>query len=280
LVGEVEGNPRGFEWGGPQGARDETGGDAGCTQRGGVGRPQGMDGHAGCGNASSLLGLAAGPLDTGAPHGGGRRRALVVIAPGGGQEPGLVTRGLPGGSQQSERLCGQGDVPVLGTLAAVDRDLEALALEVGDLQGEGFMEPEAQALDGGEGDLMVQGGGGLEEPPALLNPADGGETGGRLSAPEREGVPIAREDVLGEAAETAGAETHGSWGEAGDVCAVQEGVLQLLCGEQGGRCARELSPQAYFADRGLLRPFACATEVESRKHGLTQWGHERSPFMS
>jgi hypothetical protein len=51
-------------------------------------------------------------------------------------------------------------------------DLEALDIDVGDLRGEGFMEPEAQAIDGGEGDLVVQGGGGLEEPPDLLHTED------------------------------------------------------------------------------------------------------------
>jgi hypothetical protein len=37
----------------------------------------------------------------------------------------------------------QGDVPVFGALAAVDMDLEALAIDVGDLEGKGFMEPQS-----------------------------------------------------------------------------------------------------------------------------------------
>jgi hypothetical protein len=57
-------------------------------------------------------------------------------------------------------------------------DLETLAINVGDLQEESFMEPEAQALDRGEGDLVVQGCGGREEPLALLHTEDGGETVG------------------------------------------------------------------------------------------------------
>ena len=44
-----------------------------------------------------------------------------------------------------------------------------------DLQGEGFVEPESQAIDGGEVDLIVQGCGGLEETPDLLDTEDGGE---------------------------------------------------------------------------------------------------------
>jgi hypothetical protein len=37
----------------------------------------------------------------------------------------------------------------------MDMDLEALAVDVRDLEGEGFMEPEAQAIDRGEVDLVV-----------------------------------------------------------------------------------------------------------------------------
>jgi len=75
----------------------------------------------------------------------------------------------------------------------------------------------------------VQGGGRFEEPSARLKAEDGGETVCGLSPNESQRVPIALEDRLREAAETAVADAHGSRGEAVDVVAVQEGVLQLLC---------------------------------------------------
>jgi hypothetical protein len=50
------------------------------------------------------------------------------------------------------------------------------------LQVKGFMEPEAQAVDGGEVDLVVQGGGGGKEPPDLLHTEDGWKTVGGLRA--------------------------------------------------------------------------------------------------
>ena len=84
------------------------------------------------------------------------------------------------------------------------------------------MEPQSSAVDGGAGDLVVQGGGAREEPPDLLHTEDGGETVGGVRANEREGVPVALEDVLGEKAHATGAEAHGRGGEAVDVCAVQE----------------------------------------------------------
>jgi hypothetical protein len=90
--------------------------------------------------------------------------------------------GFPVGAEQRERIFRQGDVAVFGALAAVDMDLEALAIDVRDLQREGFMEPEAQAVDGGEVDLVVHGGSGRQEPPDLLHTEDGGKTVGSLRA--------------------------------------------------------------------------------------------------
>jgi hypothetical protein len=110
----------------------------------------------------------------------------------------------------------------------MDMDEEARAINVRDLEGEGFMEPEAQAVDGGEVDVVVQGGSGRKEPLDLLHTEDGGETVCSLRAQERQRVPVAFEDVLREEANTTVADAHGRWGEAVDIFAMQEIVLQLL----------------------------------------------------
>jgi hypothetical protein len=205
---------------------------------------------------------------------------LDVIAPGGGKEPGRVTMGFPEGAEESEGIDGQGDVPVFGTLATMDMALEALAIDVRDLEEEGFMEPEAQAIDGGEVDLVVQGGGRREEPPDLLHTEDGGEPVGGVRTEECEGVPVAFEDVLIEEADTTVTDAHRRWGEAVDIFPVQEVVLEFLFRDAVGGCVVELSQQTDFPDRGCLSPFALATELESRNHVLTQWGHEMSPSLS
>jgi len=184
FVGEVEVEHGGFELGMSQVALHEAGIHASFEQMGGIRMPQGMDGHAQFEDAGTLLGSTEGALHTGATHGRGGRRTLVVIAPGGGQEPGGVTMGFPVRAEQCEGILRQGDVPVFGTLAAVDMDLEAVAIDVGDLQEEGFMEPEAQAVDSGEVDLVVQGGGGCKKPPDLLHTEDGGEPVGSLRTQE------------------------------------------------------------------------------------------------
>ena len=176
FVGKVEVDHSGCELGVPQGALDETRVHAGFQQMGGVRMAEGMDGDTCFDDAGSLFGGPEGALDTGATHGGGRWRTVLVIPSGGGKEPRGVMRSFPGGAQQRERLGGQGDVAVFGALAAVDMDLEALAVNIGDLKVKGCMESESQARDGGEGDLVVQGCRGGAEPPDLLHAEDGGET--------------------------------------------------------------------------------------------------------
>jgi len=241
---------------------------------------EGMDGHAHVRDPGTVFGGAEGALDTGATHGGSRRRALFLIAPGGGKEPGLVPMGFPGGSEQSEGSFGQGDVAVFGAFTSVDMDLEALAVDIGDLQIEGFVEAESQARDGGEIDLIVQGSGRLEQTSDFLKAEDGGEPVCGLSANERQGVPVTFQDMLVEESDTTVADTHGSRGEAVDVFAVQEVVLKLLFGEQVGRFAIELSQQVYLTDVGLLSTLSFATELKRGNHLLAQWGHEISPFLS
>jgi hypothetical protein len=187
--------------------------------------------------------------------------------------------GLPGGAEQSEGSRGQGDVPVFGAFAAVDLDLEARAIDVGDLEKERFMKPEAQAVDGGAVDLVVQGGRGCQEALALLHTEDGGEPVGGLGTQEREGVPVALENVLREEANATGAEAHGRRSQAIDIVAVQEVTLQRRFRDAVGGCVVALGQEADFPDRRFLGPFALAAEVESRDHVLTQWGHEISPFV-
>jgi hypothetical protein len=188
--------------------------------------------------------------------------------------------GFPVDAQQRERICGQRDITVLGARAAMDMDLEALSVNSGDLKEEGVMEPKAQTIDRGAGDLMVEGGRRLEDTSDFCNTEDSGERVCGLRAQEREGVPIAFEDVLREEADTAVADAHGRWGEAIDIFPVQEVVLQFLFRDAVRGFMVELREQAYFPDIGCLRPFALATELKRCDHLLTQWSHELSPFVS
>ena len=279
LVSAMEGDHGGCKLGMAQGALDQAGMHPGCEEMRGVRRPEGVDGHAQCGHAGPMCGKTAGPLDATPMQRGTGGWTVLVIAPGSRKEPRGVPMGFPVRTEQRQGFGGQGDVPVFGALAAVDMDLKAVAVDVGDVQEEGVMEPEAHAVDGGEGDLVVQRGGGGQEARDLLHTEAGREPMGGVRTQEREGVPVALEDVLREEADATGAETHGRGGEAVDVFAMQEVTLQLRFCEAVGGLVGALSQEADFPERGCLSPFAFATAVKSCKHVLTQWGHEMSPFM-
>jgi hypothetical protein len=60
--------------------------------------PQGMDGHAEFGDSGPAFSCAEGALDAGPTHRLSGGRALLLISPGGGKEPGLVAMGPPVGS--------------------------------------------------------------------------------------------------------------------------------------------------------------------------------------
>src|SRR5262245_40065853 len=119
----------------------------------------------------------------------------------------------------------------------MDLDLEALAVNIGDLQGQGFMEPEAQAIDGSEVDLSMQGGSRLEDTSDFFNTEDGGETVGGLCAQERQRGPVACEDVLTEEADAAVADAQRGWCEAIGSLGGREGSRERLfrdgCGAIG-----------------------------------------------
>jgi hypothetical protein len=132
---------------------------------------------------------------------------------------------FPGGAEQCQRLGRQGNRAVFGALATVDMALEALAVHIRDLQAEGFVEPESQAIDRGEVDLVMPGGSRLQDTVDFLNTEDSGEVRGGLGTQERPRGPVAWEDVLIEETKTTGAEPHGRGGKAIDVFTVEEGAL-------------------------------------------------------
>src|SRR4029453_15445951 len=162
---------------------------------------------------------------------------------------------------------------------AVDMDLEALPVQGRALQDEGCMKPEAPAIDGREGDLVVPGGGGREEALDRLHTEDSGAPVGGLRTQERQRGPGTRQDVRREEADATGAEAHGRRGQALDVCAVEAVTLQCLCGDAVGGGVGELGKEGDFGDRGCVRRLAWAAEVGRRDHLLTQWAHVVSPFV-
>ena len=140
------------------------------------------------GNASTAFGCAEGPLDAIAAHRLSGGRTLFLIPPGGGKEPGGVLVGLPvNPSTESGCLQAKGRSGLWRPCLDGHEPVGAVTVDVGNLKVESFMESESQAIDGGEVDLVVHGGGCPEETPDFLDTQDGGKTVFALSANEATG---------------------------------------------------------------------------------------------
>jgi hypothetical protein len=154
FLGQVEIEHSGFETGVAEVALDDAQIDAGFKERGGVGMAQGVDGHALFEHAGATLGLAKSVLDAAFGHGlGGLLGLGWLMAASGKDKPGVFVS-TPVAAQQNEGGLRQRDVAVLGTLAAVDMDHHAPAVDVGDFEVARFVKAQAAGVDGGEKNVV------------------------------------------------------------------------------------------------------------------------------
>jgi len=89
-----------------------------------------------------------------------------------------------------------------------------------------------------------------------------------LGAQDGEDVPVAREDIDVEKANTAVADAHGFGGPAVDVFSVEEIFLQLRFGDEIGSFAIELREHTDHAGVGLLGGFSFPVQLQSGDHLL------------
>jgi hypothetical protein len=194
--------------------------DAGFEPMGGIGMAERMDPDVSFEDASPLGGFAESALDAAAAHGRGGGSPVFLIASACGKEPGGVAMGFPGQAQECQGLMRERDIAVLGALAAVDVDHVARAIDIAHLQGKRFVQAQPTAVDGGEGDAIVEGSGSVEETVHLFQAADSRESVFGRCANEVEGLPVAFKDVVVEESASTVADAHGAWSEAVDILAV------------------------------------------------------------
>ena len=145
----------------------------------------------------------------------------------------------------------------------------ARAIDIAHVQGERFVEAPSTAVEGGAGDAMVQRRPSLEEAVDLWEAEHGWEPLCGLGSHEFQGLPGAFDDLVVEEAQGAVTDAHGAGGEAIVIVSRQDVVLKLLCGDEIRGLSIELSQEPHLTDRGLLRAFALATELQSGDHLLT-----------
>ena len=192
--------------------------DARFEQMGGVAVPQGLDTDR-LAEAELRDDLPHPPLHAAGGHRAGRRgRVHSAAAEGGKHEPRMAMSG-PMRRERRERAGWQRDEPILGSLATVDVDEHAGAVDVAEFQGQPFLEPQAQGVDGPEEGAVVRRADGVEEP---MHFGDGQDVGQRLvlgDAELEERGPVARHAVGVEELDAAVGDLQGAGGEPAVVLA-------------------------------------------------------------
>ena len=120
----------------------------------------------------------------------------MVMTSCGGKEPGGVAMGFPVEAQELQGVMRQGDIAVLGTFAAVDVDHVARAIDIAHLKGKRLVQAQPTAVDGGEVDAIMQGGGGVEKTVHFFQAENSRESMFRLDSKEVEGLPVMPKDVV------------------------------------------------------------------------------------
>src|SRR5262245_36016879 len=156
FLGQVEIEPGGFESSMTHVALDDAQVNAGFEQMSSVGMAERMYRNSFFPHAGIPLGLAKGTLDTAFGHGiKGLIDARSASAESGEEKPRMAVR-TPILAEQMKSSLRQRDVTVLSTLAAVDVDHHALAVDIGDFEMAAFVKTQATGIDGGEIDVVVE----------------------------------------------------------------------------------------------------------------------------
>jgi hypothetical protein len=128
----------------------------GLQKMGGVAVTKAMNGDSAFGDSCGMPGLTECSLDTVNGHGLVGIGGLIMSSAQSRENENGVSVGHPVAAKQLISVLREGNVTILGSLAAMDMDHHCLAVDVGDLQGESFRDPQAASIDGGQAGVVVK----------------------------------------------------------------------------------------------------------------------------
>lgn len=248
-------------------------------QMGGIAVAQGVNRDRALVDAGRNHGLPEGSLHAGGSHRrGGSRRRLMASADRGEEERGVAV-GHPVLPEQSQRRLGEGNVAILGPLAAVDVDHQTGAVDVGDLQVQPLLQPESTGVDRGEEGVVVEGADTAQRPADLLDAQDGREFPLPLRPQELEERPVSLQHLLEEEPDPRVADPQGGGGPPAHVPPVQEVRLQGIRRDLVRCLVLELDKHPHGACVCLLGALPLAVQLQGLDHAVVPLGlHVDSPF--
>jgi hypothetical protein len=230
-------------------------------------------------DAGRLYSLPEGPLHAGGGHrrdGPGRR----PMPPARRREE---ERGVPVGHpvlpEEPQRRTGEGNVPILGPLAAVDVDHQAGAVDVGDFQVQPLLQPEAAGVDRGEEGVVVGCADTAQYPADLRDAQDGRELPLALCPQELEQRPVPLQHLLDGEPDPGVADPERGGRPAAHGPPVQKVGLQLVRRDLVGGGVLELDEHAHGARVRLLGALPLAVQLQGVNHAVVPLGlHPAAPF--
>jgi hypothetical protein len=191
-----------------------------------------------------------------------------------------VTVSPPVLPEEPQRRRGEGDVAILGPLAAMDVDHHAGAVDVGDFQVKALLQPEPAGVDRREKGGVVDRADTAQCPADLLDTQDGRELPFPLRPQELEERPVPLQHLLEEEPDPRVADPQGRGRPAAHIPPVQEVGLQFFRRDLVGRLVLELDEHAHGARIRLLGALPLAVQLQGLDHAVVPLGlHADSPFL-
>ena len=156
FLGEVKINHGGLEATVAHISLHYPGVDPGFQKMSGIAMPEGMYGNPALIDAGIEFGTPEGALETVEDHGLLGSRCFVMSSANSGKNEDRVAMGDPIAAEQMIGLLGKRHIAVLGSLAAVDMEHHSLAVDVGNLDGQRFRNPQAACLNSGKAGVVVK----------------------------------------------------------------------------------------------------------------------------
>ncbi len=216
-------------------------------------------------------GLAAGQLERTGAH-------VAVLFPGREQPgAGIGTEGLVVAAQDHEQAVRQHGVAVLLAFALFDADEFAFAVDVGDLEGDGFGDAEAGSVAGHQSGAVLEAGDVVEEEQHLFVAEDDGEFVGAFGAGEVLVGPghFKRGEV--EEFQAGDAAVDAFRRELSLVEQVQQVLADGFGVELLGTLVEVTGELGYIMNIAALCFGRQIAQLHVFDHALTEWGHAMAP---
>ena len=187
--------------------------------------------------------------------------------------------GYPITAKQLIGLLRKGNIAILGALASMNMDHHSFAVDVGDLQGECFRDPQSASIDGGKASVVLKGADTTQNAEDFSLLHDTGKSPLLLGFKIGEDVPVAFQHVDEEEFDPAVGNAQSGRRPLVHISAMKEVVFELGLADLIRGSAVEVHEQTHRAGVAFLGALAHAGKLQGSDGLLEIIFHGNSPFV-